>query len=87
MLPSTNQVCGLWKQQPWCFKQEVLSLWAQDSPIDRIHDESVASIGPQKLTNRIEITQKRQQMNNQPASFRYGTKWRKTQNLQKDKTC
>ena len=39
-LSSTNNVCRWWKQESLSFKLEALSLWAQDSPFDRIHDKS-----------------------------------------------
>ena len=32
-------------------------MWAPDISTDRIHDETVASIGPQSLLSRIEISE------------------------------
>ena len=57
MLPSTNKVCSWWKQQSLCFKLEALSSRAQCSPLDKINDKNVASIRPQKLLNRIYVSQ------------------------------
>ena len=76
MLPSTNQVCRWLEQQSFCFKLEALSSRVQCNPLDRIHDENVASIGPQKLTNLIEISKKWHQLEIQKTRFRYGTIWR-----------
>ena len=50
-----------WEQQSLCFKLEAGSSRAHFSPIDGIHDKKLASMGPQCLSNRIDITQKWQQ--------------------------
>ena len=73
MLPPTNNVCLRWKQENVHFSRVFSRLCAANSPSQGIHDENVASIGPQKQTNRIKITEKWQQMKNQTARFRYGT--------------
>ena len=58
MLPSTNNICLWRKQESVHFNRVALRLWAVDSVLDKIHDENAASIEPQNLTNRNEISQK-----------------------------
>ena len=42
------------EQQISCSNMETLSSREQHSPLDRIHEEKVASLGPEKRLNRIE---------------------------------
>ena len=72
-LPSTNNVCRWWKQESLWFKLKAFSSRAQINQLERIHDEKVASIGPQKLTNIIEISQKWHQLEIQTTRFRFET--------------
>ena len=58
-------------------KLKALTLWVRDSSLDRIHDEKVASIAAQKLTNLIKISRKWHQLEIRTIRFRYGTIWKR----------
>ena len=51
MLPSTTNVYIWWIQESLYLKLEALVLWAPGSPLDRVHNENVASIRPQISDN------------------------------------
>ena len=61
MLPSENQVFRFWKQESLSFKLQDLSLRAQCSTIEKIHDKNLVS-GRLKADKRIEKSHKWQQI-------------------------
>ena len=63
----------------------VFRSWVPDNSLDRIHDQKVVSIGHQKLTKLIVISQKWHQWEIQIARFRYGTIWKRLNTSKKMK--
>ena len=71
-----------------CLQFNGLGLWVPYCLLESIHDEKVASIGPQRLTNltgfKINLpSQKGHQLELQTTKFRYGAMWKITKHLEK----
>ena len=66
---SKNNVCRQQKQGFFCFSVETFKIWPLGSPLVRIHEENVASIGPQNLLDRLGIKKLLQQKEIHRARF------------------
>ena len=85
-LLSTNNVRSCWKQESLCFELDVLSLWAQYSPFDRIHQKNIIYMTP-KTDKQSQGVTKLTTKEKSNSRFPMWKNMEKAQYFLKNKTC